>query len=99
MKAQIEDPDESVSDFLTRVLKTHAIENQVTEIFQEKANQINEKKSIDAIKIRQLEQKLDLVVGLTRLLFKRFEELHPSQRFSKFEFTDISWYADRIRNN
>ena len=92
MKVQIIDPEEGVSEFLTRVLKSKGIENVVSEIPNENSDEIEKKKSIDVFKIRQLEQKQELLVGLTNLLYKKFEDIHPTQKYSKFELTDISWY-------
>ena len=92
MKVNIKDPEEDMSDFVSKVLKSGKIENLVAEVPQEKPKQIEEENSIDVFKIRQLEQKQELLVGLTNVLFKKFEELHPTTKHSKFEFTDISWY-------
>ncbi|MDH3610745.1 MAG: hypothetical protein OEM79_03170 [Nitrosopumilus sp.] len=93
MKVKIEDPEESISDFLARVLRVEAMENNKEDASRDEVNQKNEKNSIDTFKIRQLEQKVELLTTLCRLLFKKFEEIHPSQKFSKFEFTDLSWYS------
>jgi chemotaxis response regulator CheB len=92
VKVQVIDPEAGMSDFLSRVLKSKGIEDAVTEISKEESNEIKEKTSLDVIKMRQLEQKQELLVGLTNLLFKKFEEIQPTKKFSKFEFTDISWY-------
>ena len=92
MKVQIIDPEEGVSEFLTEALKSKGIENVVSEIPNENSNKIEDKESLDFFKIRQIEQKQELLVGLTNLLFKKFEENHPTQKYSKFEFTDLSWY-------
>ncbi|MDH3677098.1 MAG: hypothetical protein OEQ12_02220 [Nitrosopumilus sp.] len=91
MKVQVKDPDDGFSDLLKRILNSKEVENLVTQESEAKSDQIKED-SIDAFKIRQLEQKQELLVGLTNLLFKKFEELHPSKKYSKFEFTDLSWY-------
>ena len=87
MKVQVLEDEEGMSEFLDRVLKSKGYENAVTKVPAEQKDN-----SIDVIKIRQLEQKQELLVGLTNMLFKKFEEMHPTKKFSKFEFTDISWY-------
>ena len=98
MKVQVKDPEDGFSKFLNQVLNSKEMEDTVTEIYDTKSENPEEKssqskeESIDMIKIRQLEQKQELLVGLTNLLFKKFEELHPTQKYSKFEFTDLSWY-------
>lgn len=94
MKVQIVDPEEGVSDFLKTALKSKGIDNVVTEIKKESSDQMDDKNSLDAIKIRQLEQKQEFLVGLTDMLFKKLEELHPTQKFTKFELTDLSWYKN-----
>ena len=92
MKVQVLEAEEGMSDFLKRVLKSKGYEDVVTEVPKGETEQQKKKNSIDIIKIRQLEQKQELLVGLTNVLFKTFEEIHPTKKFSKFEFTDISWY-------
>ena len=92
VKVQIIDPEEGVSEFLTKVLKSKGIENVVSEIPNEDSDKIENEKRLDFFKIRQIEQKQELLVGLTNLLYKKFEENHPTQKYSKFEFTDLSWY-------
>jgi len=87
-----------MSDFVTNVLKAKINEDGTTESPKEELNQITEKNSVDVIKIRQLEQKQELLVGLTNVLFKKFEEIHPTKRYSKFEFTDLSWYKNLTSN-
>ena len=52
--------------------------------------------SINATKLRQMEQKQELLVGLTNLLYKKFEEMNPTKKYSKFEMTDISWYQNKM---
>jgi len=87
-----------MSDFITNVLKSKIIENETTKSPKEESNQITEKNSVDVFKIRQLEQKQELLVGLTNVLFKKFEEIHPTKKYSKFEFTDLSWYKNLTSN-
>ncbi len=94
MEIQKVRPEVRMSDFVTNVLKAKVIENDATESPEEEFNPIIEKNSVDVIKIRQLEQKQELLVGLTNVLFKKFEEMHPTKRYSKFEFTDLSWYKN-----
>ena len=94
MKVQIVDPEEGVSDFLKTALKSKGIDNVVTEIPKEIPDKTEEKNSLDSIKIRQLEQKQEFLIGLTNMLFKKLEELHPTQKFTKFEFADLSWYKN-----
>ena len=96
MKVQVLEDEEGMSDFLDRVLKSKGYENAVTQAPKGKAEQTDN--SIDVVKIRQLEQKQELLVGLTNMLFKKFEEMHPTKKYSKFEFTDISWYK-KLGNN
>jgi hypothetical protein len=91
MKVDVSGNEEGMSEFLYRVLKSKEDDNVITKVPKEQNEKQNDN-SIDVIKIRQLEQKQELLVGLTNLLFKKFEEMHPTKKFSKFEFTDISWY-------
>ena len=91
MKVDVSGNEEGMSEFLYRVLKSKEDDNVITTVPKEQNEKQNDN-SIDVIKIRQLEQKQELLVGLTNLLFKKFEEMHPTKKFSKFEFTDISWY-------
>jgi hypothetical protein len=91
MKVDVSGNEEGMSEFLYRVLKSKGDDNVITKVPKEQ-NEKQKDNSIDVIKIRQLEQKQELLVGLTNLLFKKFEEMHPTKKFSKFEFTDISWY-------
>ena len=91
MKVQVLEDEEGMCEFLDRVLKSKGYENAVTQVTEEKTEQKTDN-SIDVIKIRQLEQKQELLVGLTNMLFKKFEAMHPTKKYSKFEFTDISWY-------
>ena len=91
MKVQLKESEVGFSEILKRMLNSKEVENLVTKVPEEESNQVK-KESIDAFKIRQLEQKQELLIGLTNLLFKKFEEIHPTQKFSKFEFTDLSWY-------
>ncbi|MBA4452793.1 MAG: hypothetical protein H2B03_06475 [Nitrosopumilaceae archaeon] len=91
MKVDVSGNEEGMSEFLYRVLKSKEDDNVITKVPKEQ-NEKQKDNSIDVIKIRQLEQKQELLVGLTNLLFKKFEEMHPTKKFSKFEFTDISWY-------
>lgn len=91
MKVDVSGNEEGMSEFLYRVLKSKGDDNVITKVPKEQNEKQNDN-SIDVIKIRQLEQKQELLVGLTNLLFKKFEEMHPTKKFSKFEFTDISWY-------
>lgn len=91
MSVKIKDPDDNFSEFLRNILNSKEVENLVTDTHDKTSDQ-DKKESVDAFKIRQLEQKQELLVGLTNLLFKKFEEIHPSKKYSKFEFTDLSWY-------
>jgi hypothetical protein len=91
MKVDVSGNEEGMSEFLYRVLKSKGDDNVITKVPKEQ-NEKQKDNSIDVITIRQLEQKQELLVGLTNLLFKKFEEMHPTKKFSKFEFTDISWY-------
>lgn len=92
MKMEIVDPEDNMPKFLDRILESKVNENEVPEVLEEGNHKTKDEKSIDLFKIRQLEQKQELLVGLTNLLFKKFEEIHPTKKFSKFEFTDLSWY-------
>lgn len=92
MKMEIVDPEDSMPKFLDKILESKVNENEVPEVLEESNHKTKDEKSIDLFKIRQLEQKQELLVGLTNLLFKKFEEIHPTKKFSKFEFTDLSWY-------
>jgi hypothetical protein len=89
---EIVDPEDNMPKFLDRILESKVNENEVPEVLEESNHKTKDEKSIDLFKIRQLEQKQELLVGLTNLLFKKFEEIHPTKKFSKFEFTDLSWY-------
>ena len=91
MSVKIKEPEDNFSEFLKNILNSKEVENLVTEVPDKTPDQAK-KESIDAFKIRQLEQKQELLVGLTNLLFKKFEEIHPTKKYSKFEFTDLSWY-------
>lgn len=53
--------------------------------------QRKECKPLTAFELRQFEQKQILLTALTRLLFEKFENISPTKKFSKFEFSDISW--------
>ena len=92
MKMEIVDPEDNMPKFLDRILESKVNENEVPEVLEEGNHKSKDENSIDLFKIRQLEQKQELLVGLTNLLFKKFEEIHPTKKFSKFEFTDLSWY-------
>ena len=92
MKMEIVDPEDNMPKFLDRILESKVNENEVPEVLEEGSHKTKDENSIDLFKIRQLEQKQELLVGLTNLLFKKFEEIHPTKKFSKFEFTDLSWY-------
>jgi len=98
MKVQVKEPGDGFSEFLSRALKSAEVKKIAEEIHDKKSDTAKENsdkpeaESIDIIKIRQLEQKQELLVGLTNLLFKKFEEIHPTKKYSKFEFTDLSWY-------
>ncbi len=50
------------------------------------------KESMGFIQHRELEQKQELLVGLTNELFYKVEKMSASKEKSKFEFTDIPWY-------
>ena len=86
------DSEEGMSSYLDQALKSNESKKDSSDSLKENKDLVNGINSIDIVKIRQLEQKQELLVGLTNLLFKKFEEIHPTQKFSKFEFTDISWY-------
>lgn len=92
MKVRIIDPEETGAAVLAKVLKSNGIESVASKDPTEKSDEIKNTDSIDVFKIRQIEQKQELLVGLTNVLFKKFEDIHPTKKFSKFEFTDLSWY-------
>ena len=89
MKVQVVEPGEAMADTVSRILKSNKVEKGISENeFQQSTN----KTSPDVVKLRQIEQKQELLVGLTNLLYKKFEEMNPTKKYSKFELTDISWY-------
>jgi len=92
MKVRIIDPEETGTEVLAKVLKSDCIESVASNVPTEKSDEVKNTDSIDVFKIRQIEQKQELLVGLTNVLFKKFEDIHPTKKFSKFEFTDLSWY-------
>ena len=91
MKVQVVEPGEAMADTVSKILKSNRDE-RLSEISTNEINQKNSGNSFDVRKLRQIEQKQELLVGLTNLLYKKFEETHPTKKYSKFEFTDISWY-------
>ncbi len=91
MKVQVVEPGEAMADTVSKILKSNRDE-RLSEISTNEINQKNSGNSFDVRKLRQIEQKQELLVGLTNLLYKKFEEMHPTKKYSKFEFTDISWY-------
>ena len=91
MKVQVVEPGEVMADTVSRILKSNKDEN-LSENSDNEFGHKNPGNSFDVRKLRQIEQKQELLVGLTNLLYKKFEEMHPTKKYSKFEFTDISWY-------
>ena len=92
MTVRIIDSEETGTKVVAKVLKSNGIENVASKVPTEKSDEIKNTDSIDVFKMRQIEQKQELLVGLTNVLFKKFEDMHPTKKFSKFEFTDLSWY-------
>lgn len=94
MKVQVVEPGEAMADTVKKILSSknpEALDTRSSGIDK------NEKMvSINANKLRQMEQKQELLVGLTNLLYKKFEEMNPTKKYSKFEMTDISWYKNKI---
>lgn len=93
MTIKIEDPNESVSDFLARALKSDEVKGNNSEKLE---NLDAESQKIDPLEFRQLQQKQALSTGLTHLLFEKFKEIYPAKKQSNIEFTDISWYKQRL---
>ncbi|MDH3277647.1 MAG: hypothetical protein OEL77_05685 [Nitrosopumilus sp.] len=91
MNIESKESEDSFSDYLRTILNSPEFKNLVPKNPEENSDQVK-KESLDAFRIRQLEQKTQLLVGLTTLLFKKFEEIHPTQKYTKFEFSDLSWY-------
>ncbi|MFZ9005913.1 MAG: hypothetical protein ACO293_03965 [Nitrosopumilaceae archaeon] len=94
MKVQVVEPGEAMADTVKKILSSknpEALDTRSSGVDK------NEKMvSINANKLRQMEQKQELLVGLTNLLYKKFEEMNPTKKYSKFEMTDISWYKNKI---
>ncbi|MFZ8908311.1 MAG: hypothetical protein ACO2Y0_08330 [Nitrosopumilaceae archaeon] len=94
MKVQVVEPGEAMADTVKKILSSKNSEALDT---RSSGVDKNEKMvSINANKLRQMEQKQELLVGLTNLLYKKFEEMNPTKKYSKFEMTDISWYKNKI---
>ncbi|MFZ8937550.1 MAG: hypothetical protein ACO2Y5_04770 [Nitrosopumilaceae archaeon] len=94
MKVQVVEPGEAMADTVKKILSS-----KNSEVLDTRSSGVdkNEKMvSINANKLRQMEQKQELLVGLTNLLYKKFEEMNPTKKYSKFEMTDISWYKNKI---
>jgi hypothetical protein len=92
MTVRIIDSEETGTKVVAKVLKSNGIENVASKVPTKKLDEVKNTDTIDVFKMRQIEQKQELLVGLTNVLFKKFEDIHPTKKFSKFEFTDLSWY-------
>ena len=104
MKTQILDPEENVSDFVNKNIKLEEFQQDNEKFSEETSGQMTVEEPISPFKLRQLEQKQQLLVGLTNILFKKLEEMNPEEenspveetkserKYAKIEFTDISWY-------
>ncbi|MDH3611308.1 MAG: hypothetical protein OEM79_06055 [Nitrosopumilus sp.] len=104
MKTQVIDPEQSVSDFVNNATNLNEFQKDKEQFPKETQNQRNVEEPVSPFKIRQLEQKQQLLVGLTNILFNKLEEMNPKEedspdqetksekKYAKIEFTDISWY-------
>ena len=94
MKVQVVEPGEAMADTVKKILTSKNPETLGTRPSDVDKNE--KMVSINANKLRQMEQKQELLVGLTNLLYKKFEEMNPTKKYSKFEMTDISWYKNKM---
>ena len=95
MKVQVVETGEAMADTVKKILSSKnpdSIANRSSSEVDGERKMV----SINANKLRQMEQKQELLVGLTNLLYKKFEEMNPTKKYSKFEMTDISWYKNKM---